>query len=222
MSTLAADARMILWGPAGMPAGSPLFGQVDREYASVPAGYVSIEDAADIRASLDGDGQAYARIVRRYQGEIGRYLWRFARGAGECEELTQDVFVEAWFSLRSYRGRAAFSHWLRRIATRVVYRRWKQQRAARPDRRLQAAASALAAGQAGPPPDPGQARDAVQAMLARLGPRDRLVLTLMYLEERTPREIAALTGWSVTMVKVQAHRARGRLRRLLHAGEDVT
>ncbi len=222
MSTLVFDARMTRRGLAGSFAGTLVFQQVDRECPPVPASSVSLEDAADIRAALGGDGQAYARLVSRYQGEIGRYLWRFARSRGECEELMQDVFVEAYFSLESFRGRAALAHWLKRIATRVVYRHWKRRRSTRSECRLETAAIPPATGQQDSPTDPQEAREIVQALLARLRPRDRLVLTLMYLEERTPAEIARLTGWSVTMVKVQAHRARGRLRRLLNAGERVT
>ena len=52
------------------------------------------------------------------------------------------------------------------------------------------------------------------AVLARLAPRDRLVMTLMYLEQCTVAQIAELTGWSESLVKVQAFRARRRLRRL--------
>ena len=51
-------------------------------------------------------------------------------------------------------------------------------------------------------------------LLAKLRPRDRLVLTLMYLEGLSMKEIAETTGWSVAMVKVQAHRARKRMRAL--------
>ena len=52
-------------------------------------------------------------------------------------------------------------------------------------------------------------------MLEKLAPRDRLVLTLLYLESRSVAEAADLAGWSESMVKVQAHRARKRFRNLL-------
>jgi len=63
-----------------------------------------------------------------------------------------------------------------------------------------------------------EAAAAVHAVLERMSVRDRLVLTLMYLEECSVAETARLTGWSQTMVKVQAHRARGRLKKLLQQG----
>ncbi len=183
----------------------------------MPEAIVTIEDAADIRASLDGDGEAYARIVRRYQQEIGRLLWRFSRDRQVCEELTQDVFVEAYFALRGFRGRSPLGHWLARIATRVGYRHWQSER-----RRREAVTLPEDLVSSSGTPEaltPAQAAEVLHATLARLPPRDRLVLTLMYLEERSVAEVAALTGWTKTMVKVQAHRARNRLRKLIDPQE---
>ena len=53
------------------------------------------------------------------------------------------------------------------------------------------------------------------------GDVDRLVLTLLHLEGNSVEEIAEVTGWSKSMVKVQAHRARARLRKLVEAGEQI-
>jgi RNA polymerase sigma-70 factor (ECF subfamily) len=173
------------------------------------------EDTADIRAALDGDGEAYARIVRRYQAEIGRMAWRFTRRRQDYEELVQQVFVEAYSSLRSYKGKAPLLHWLRRIATRVGYRHWKElsRRRSQPLVPLQdwdedsvAATDSLSS---------QEAAETVHALLGRLPPRDRLVLTLIYLEERSVAETAELTGWTKAMVKVQAFRARAKLKKLL-------
>ena len=54
-------------------------------------------------------------------------MWRFTRDRVQWEELVHDVFVEAYLSLRSYRGEAPLLHWLRKIATRVGYRWWKHR-----------------------------------------------------------------------------------------------
>jgi RNA polymerase sigma-70 factor (ECF subfamily) len=60
-----------------------------------------------------------------------------------------------------------------------------------------------------------EAAELLHAMLAQLSPRDRLVLTLMYLEEMPVAKVAELTGWTKTMVKVQAFRAKAKLKKLL-------
>ena len=176
-------------------------------------------DAEDIRRSLTGDGEAYARLVRRYQQPIARSMWRFTRDARCAEELVQDVFVEAYLSLRTFRGQAPFLHWLRAIATRVGYREWKRR--GRERQHLLYSPEALeqaVAGDAGLPPE--QAGELLHSLLGQLPARDRLVLHLMYLEECTVAETARLTGWSESMVKVQSFRARRKLRRLLEQARE--
>ncbi len=172
-------------------------------------------DQRDVPAAMAGDGEAYSRLVARHQPALAAYLWRFTRDRRECEELVEETFVEAYLSLRSYRGRSPWSHWLRKIATRVGYRFWK----ARAKQRTVAGMSTEAwqrVAQAAPRElDTAEAAEAVHAMLARLAPRDRLVLSLLYLEQCSVAEAAGLCGWTQTMVKVQAHRAKKRLRKLL-------
>ncbi|MBN1347241.1 MAG: RNA polymerase sigma factor [Phycisphaerae bacterium] len=180
------------------------------------------EDAWDLQASLSGDGEAYGRLVRRYQQDIARYMRRFTRDRATHEELVQDVFVEAYFGLRGYAGRAPLLHWFRRIATRVGYRFWRDRRTrnARSIRSLESWDDVPVAGEQALAP--AEAAEAADAMLERLSARDRLVMMLMYVEERSVEEIASLTGWSRSMVKVQAHRARARLRKALRQREDAS
>jgi RNA polymerase sigma-70 factor (ECF subfamily) len=58
-------------------------------------------------------------------------------------------------------------------------------------------------------------RDLANKLLSRLKPEDRLVLTLLKLEELSIAEIAGLTGWTAAKVKMRSHRAQHGLRRLL-------
>jgi RNA polymerase sigma-70 factor (ECF subfamily) len=58
-------------------------------------------------------------------------------------------------------------------------------------------------------------RDLAAKLLARLSPEDRLVLVMLDAEGMSAAEIAGLLGWSVSKVKVRAHRARASLRRVL-------
>lgn len=168
---------------------------------------------ADISLSLRGDGPAYARIVERYQGVIARRMCRFTGDPNAIEELTHDVFVEAYFSLQSYRATAPLEHWLQRIATRVGYRFWKRK-SHNPMVSFQEQVHDQPADQ-GLPADV-DAGEEVAAVLERLPPRDRLVLMLLYLESRTVAEAADLAGWSQSMVKVQAYRARKKFQKLFN------
>lgn len=173
------------------------------------------DDRDDIRASRNGDAHAFRRIVERHQQKLARRMRRFARGQPDIEELVQQTFVEAYFSLATYSAAAPLEHWLNRIATRVGYRYWKQL-ARQPTEPLDA--RHLAAADKG---DPAAADDLLQFLMNQLSPRDRLVLTLLHLDEHSVQEAANLTGWSQTMVKVQAFRARARLRKIL-AKQGIT
>ena len=176
---------------------------------------VSEIDPGDIAASLKGDGEAYARVVRHYQGQVAAQMWRFTRDPAVLEELVQDAFVEAYLSLKGFRGRAPFLHWLRRVATRVGYRYWKSQVRKR-DREEVLRETSLNLATAREDPTPSEAAEALYGLLARLPPPDRLVLTLFYFAECDTYEIASRTGWNRTLVKVRLHRARKKLKALLN------
>lgn len=178
----------------------------------------------DIRQSRQGDAEAYRRLIEHHQKHVSGILWRFSRDRAVHEELVQDVFVEAYMSLRSYRQKAPFSHWLSRIATRVGYRYWKQMARRRetesftlaewdrvPDSRQGHHLTAESAERM----DPSQAASLVHRLLAQLRPRDRLVLTLRYLEGCDVAETARRMGWTKSMVKVQAARAKKKLEKLI-------
>jgi RNA polymerase sigma-70 factor (ECF subfamily) len=102
-----------------------------------------------------------------------------------------------------------------RIATRVGYRHWKSDRRHR-ERHEQMQADTLATHD---PPSPEETAEYVAYWLGQLPPRDRLVLTLTIVEGCTIAQTAEQTGWSQSMVKVQAHRARAKLRGLMEETE---
>lgn len=66
------------------------------------------------------------------------------------------------------------------------------------------------------PPDtaPASARELLETLLSQLSPDDRLVISLLDLEEQSVKEIARLTGWNIPLIKVRAFRARRKLRKL--------
>ena len=168
-------------------------------------------DQSDVAATLAGDADAYRRIVQRYQSSIAQRMRRLTPDLNQTEELVQDVFVEAYFSLRGYSRRAPFEYWLNKIATRVGYAYLKKRRQNRDRIQSTEKFDPIAPAPAGAL----EAAETLDRVMSQLSPRDRLVLTLLHLEERTVAETAQLTGWTRVGVKVQAHRARARLGKLL-------
>ena len=171
-------------------------------------------DQADIAAILGGEKDAFERIVRRYERPVAVQMRRFAHDWDALEDLVQEVFVETYLSLPRYGGHGPFLHWLRSIATRVGYRYWREQTQLRWvkkafwERYCDTAVSPTAAAWS-------EAAERLPALMARLDPRDRAILTLRYGEGRSSQEIAERLGGNATLVRVRAHRARQRLKRLL-------
>lgn len=183
------------------------------------------DELARSQAAAGGDDGAFAAIVAEHQPAITRMMWRFTRDPEKLEELVHDTFVEVYFCLSKYRGTGPLGGWIRTIAVRIGYKFWREKKKDNERKSLNdaiAADIAMLGESEEIPEEPEAAHQALYNALALLGPRDRLVLTLLYWENCTTEEAAALTGWSGSMVRVQAFRARKRLKKLLEAKKHGT
>ena len=201
-----------LTGVVGQLLGGGEFGlKIGVQLAAIIEYHTGVEDtdSQDIACALGGDEESYERLVRRYEPQIASMMWRFSRQADQCEELIQEVFVQAYFSLPGFRARAPFEHWLKRIATRVGYRFWKQQ--SRKDKPLPLGDIDLAEATSDAM-DPETASEIVESLLSELKPPERLVLTLQYFDGCSMKEIGERMGWNEAMVKMRAYRARNKLK----------
>ncbi len=133
------------------------------------------------------------------------------------EDLAQEVFLTMFTRLDRYAARPGvpFTAWLSRLAVNVCLDVLRAERR-RPRLTLgtEAAAwlDALTGGSEPANDSASAAKELVHELLAELEPADRLVLTLLDLEERPVAEIAQMTGWSRTATKVRAFRARRKLK----------
>ncbi|HIA48725.1 MAG TPA: sigma-70 family RNA polymerase sigma factor [Candidatus Hydrogenedentes bacterium] len=169
------------------------------------------EDREDIRLCTHGDEEAYARLVKRYEILIARQMWRFTRSPQTLEELVQEVFVEAYTSLHSYKGTSPFEHWLRKIATRVGYKFWKHKSRDN-ERRTTLEQNKLDIMPIATNAIPSEAAEYLFTLLETLPVQERMVLSLLYFEGWDTQEIADHMGWSRSLVKVRAFRARKKLK----------
>ena len=164
-----------------------------------------------VAASRRGDEGAFATLVRAHERRVFRLAGRFFRRREDVEEVAQETFLLAWRKLDGYRAAAPFEHWLTRVCLNCCYQRL---------RRLRPPADELPAELPGTAPDPA-ARLEVERLLQRLPPADRFVLLLLDGEGWSVEEIARRLGWTTVNVKVRAHRARKRLRRVLEEVPDA-
>lgn len=198
--------------PGGLLAGA--------ESTSNPAGQpIDVTEARDVMAARTGDGEAYARLIRRHQAEIATQMRRFSRDPQVCAELVHDVFVEAYLALHGFRGSAPWLHWLRKIAVRVGYRYWTRRGARREVVQLSRADWESLRGTSPMPGTAAETADLLATLLNRLPPADRLILTLLYLDGCTLAEAATRAGWTVIGAKLRAFRARNKLKSLIEGGD---
>lgn len=174
-----------------------------------------ISDARLISDTLAGDDQAFAQLVTRHKRRVFGLAARFARDRDELDDICQEVFIKAYENLRSFRHDAPFEHWIMRITTRACHDALRARRREKSHGTLDDHSSELWDRGEEARQEARQARELLRWAMARLKPEEQMVITLLELEEMTVREVAGLTGWSESNVKVRAHRARKVLKGIL-------
>ena len=174
-----------------------------------------------VRRVSGGDMVAAGELVEHLQPLVRRWVRNHLPRRESEEDLVQEVFLKLLQKVGSYQERAGvpFEHWVSRLAVRTCLDALRAERS-RPEWRMADLGDGerewldyLMHRQMGEP----EARDVeakaiVTRLMEMLSPPDRLVLTLLDLEERSTQEIAQMTGWSRPMVKMRAMRARRKLR----------
>lgn len=177
---------------------------------------------AALRAVLNGDTEAFRDIVRDYGPRVERLVSAHVL-PHEIPEVAQETFVRAYKSLRSYDGRGSFGRWLAVIALHCCYERLRERY------RPEGSFASLTAENGDEERLTDQAswrryeeeserrdmRERLEAALGQLEPRDRMVLTLTFLEGRSVAETAQLMDMSEINVRVRVHRSKTRLRAVL-------
>ena len=188
---------------------------------------ISFTDAEIIAAVQSGGRDTVmAAVVPAFKRRVYGLAWTMLRDSDAAEEVAQDVFIKVWRALPGYDGRAAFPTWLYAIARNAAISALRRRRdwvSLSDEATLQQAEAALAAQQGGF----GSAADAsagvrsaaeleaVDRALSELPDKQRQVVTLFYLQERSYDEVAALLAMPLGTVKTLLHRARGRLEQSL-------
>jgi RNA polymerase sigma-70 factor (ECF subfamily) len=171
---------------------------------------------SDAALAAKGDARAFERLYRTHVGRI-MGLVRRMDGPRSAEELTQDIFVRAWQKLGTFRGEAAFSTWLHRLAVNVILER-RRTLAARQERFVDDPAVVE---NIGVKIEPGDFSVDFERAIQRLPPGAREIFVLHDIEGHKHREIADMLDISAGTSKTQLHRARTLLRRYLGASKAV-
>ena len=179
------------------------------------------DDLLLVSASKNGDQEAFAQLVQRYQRRVFNLVYRMLEQYEDATEITQETFLAAWQGLPAFRGDARFPSWLYRIAYNCSL---KQIELRKRDRALQVALEAEknleSANDEQHENAELDARDRqilVQEHLSHLPTKYRIVLILRHLQDMTYEEMAEILTMPIGTIKTHLFRARNLLKERLQS-----
>ena len=172
-----------------------------------------------VKAALAHDDDAARELVRRLYPLVAKIVRAHRPRRTSEEDLSQMIFIKLFQKLSQFSGKVPLEHWVSRIAVNTCLNQIAAEKV-RPELRHadlseeeQAVVQNLAASSEELAPDRRFAsRQLVEHLLDLLKPAERLVIDFLYLQQRSVEEIRQLTGWSASLIKVRAFRARRKMK----------
>ena len=174
------------------------------------------EDSTIIADALAGHDRAYERLMDKYHDAIFNFIYRMVRDREQVEDLTQEAFIKAFASLKSFNEEYAFSTWLYKIATNnsIDCIRKKKLQMFSIDKPIESKDSDFTFEL----PDDSYEADRelisdqrsvmLNEAIEQLPEKYRLVIRLRHVEERSYEEIAKMLKLPIGTVKAHIFRAR--------------
>jgi RNA polymerase sigma-70 factor (ECF subfamily) len=173
-----------------------------------------------VAAVLRQDEESAHELVRRLYPLVAKLVRAHRPTRSAEEDLCQMIFIKIMQNLSQFSGKVPLEHWVSRVAINTCINQIQAEKA-RPElreadlsveqaaviRNLAATTDELA------PDQTFASRQLVEHLMKALKPAERLVIELLYLQERSVAEIQQVTGWSGALVKVRAFRARQKMKK---------
>jgi RNA polymerase sigma-70 factor (ECF subfamily) len=170
----------------------------------------------NVLPAANGDLAAFERIYQTYYRVVYSRCLRMTRSVAEAEDLTQDVFIQVFRKLKTFRGESSFSTWLHRLTVNAVLMHFRKPRLKYEQTSLDdSAPDQCVSGNESYNKLSIVDRIALNEAIRQLSPGYRAVLILHDVEGYEHSEISEMLGCAVGTSKSQLHKARMKLRRLL-------
>lgn len=187
--------------------------QPDGQVAS-PSSFDAVDDAGLVAACLEGRREAFDVIVERHRRTVYQVCYRFVGNHEDASDLAQEAFLRAWRGLKNFKGQAALSTWLYRIAVNACLNRVAVRKpdveAIEPDQFVDTKTE---------DPRSGLLRveraAAVRRAISELPDKQRATLILRAYHELSHQQIADILGSSVGAVKANFFHALANLKKIL-------
>ena len=170
-------------------------------------------DVALAARARSGDVGAFGELLKKHERAICGVVCRMIENRDDADDIVQDIFVTAFRSLASFKGEAAFSTWLYRIAVNTSIKQMKKtklRQAASIDDPLSGLCEILVSSNGDAPQDAAERKErgeAVRRAVLTLSDKHRAVVVLHYFQELSCDEIAEIAGCSVGTVWSRLHYA---------------
>jgi RNA polymerase sigma-70 factor (ECF subfamily) len=156
---------------------------------------------------------AFEQLYRETRSDLLAYVLRRSQSLEDGADVLAETYLVAWRRLEAIPTGEEARLWLFGVARKLLLKGGTKRRSRHA--LVERLAIELRAAQPRYPPVEDERSAALRAALASLPERDREILMLTAWEELTPKQIAAMLGISVNVVRVRLHRARKRLKREL-------
>jgi RNA polymerase sigma-70 factor (ECF subfamily) len=175
-----------------------------------------LSDLALANSAGKGDMEAFEQLYDRHNRRVYAVCLRMTQNVQEAEDLTQDVFIQLFRKIGSFRGESAFTTWLHRLTVNQVLMHFRK-RSVKLERTTTEGETPeqVVRGTENPKAMPVVDRIALDSALSKLPPGYRTVFVLHDVEGHEHEEIAKILGIAVGTSKSQLHKARMKLRTIL-------
>ena len=193
----------------------PIWGNIERADETV-FDTKQATDHALVQRAAGGDMQSFAELFERHNRRVYSLCLRMTQNVSEAEDLAQEVFVQLFRKIGSFRGESAFTTWLHRLTVNQVLMHFRKKKV-RDEKMTEDGKTPdqIVTGTDNPNRMPVVDRIALDNAIAQLPPGYRAIFILHDVEGYEHEEIARMRGCSVGTSKSQLHKARLKLRRLL-------
>ena len=176
-------------------------------------------DEEIVSAVVEGNVDSFEELILRYQPRVFGMARKYFRNESDIEDVVQTIFTKTFQKIGSFKQTAPFEHWFMRLSVNTCYDALRR----RSKHREQPVTDLMFEDESWqnrldniPDPDDQESLDKaselVHSVMVQISDKSRIVLTMQELEGRSIKEISELTGWSISLVKVQAFRARKEMR----------
>ncbi|MEK7451662.1 MAG: sigma-70 family RNA polymerase sigma factor [Patescibacteria group bacterium] len=168
-----------------------------------------------IERAIKGEAEAFGLLYDSYQPQIYRFIYLKVSHREEAEDLTHQVFLNAWQKINNYAFRGfPFSSWLYQIARNQVIDHYRVKKIVInieedevADTETETIAELI---------DKNLGVEKIRTIIGRLNPSHQDVIILRFIEDFSPKETAQILGRSETAVKLLQHRAIKNLKKILN------